>query len=915
MEDFRRRKKKMRLAWPPPRHLSASVLIPVAALALIHLSPSSYQEMLSAPLLVLIFLIPGYLAVLWAHPGRDDISVPRRAALSFAASFILAGLVSLMLNATPRGLESASLATILALLAIFLTLVAYIRWSDLPRNRRFLLRPKSKWRQIPAKSQRVRRKAASRRPVLALLLLLFFIGALALTFGPYRISLDGISSGLQGLPSIAGSGEDGSISALSLSEGQSNNLSSGVSDKYEGPSLIAGYAGINSTKLDNESADIASNATENASANDIDNASAKSSSPISRPTFFGGGGGGSESSSPEISKKARAKETAPPAIDEEEAADDFPAETIENKNESIAVAEPSNISSNLSPVDQMGNATMNNSIGNLSSEKNLSSDENLSSELEAGPYSATMDNETNQNETNQTSYGNDAALPIAALIPLAEQESSAEDLLPEPSSEVLPSIVLASIPLQNLSPGNESVAPDETGLQTATGQQMNQSNLSDIRESVEPENATAAMSSDEDQTQADDSSNVNLPPVLEDLIPDKTSPQPSGTSIFWRAEARDHEGDRIFYKFLLDGQPATDWSRIASWNWLTSGLPPGDRQITVLIRAEGTDESSYDDMMNASFSLLPLNQAPVLESLNSDSTSPEEIGRRIVWTARAADPDNDTIYYKFMKNGQEAAGWSTSDSWTWDTSSEDAGEHRISVMVRDALHEPESSFDSLLEETFSIVLPNYIPVISSLDPDRQSPQPQGSIITWNAAALDPEADPISYKFLVDGVEASEWSDSSSFAWDTSSFQPGEHVVKAQVRDGKHAPVDSFDSFKDASFNISSANHPPILTDLTSDIPSPQAQGASVTWTAQAQDPDGDPIFYKFQLDGRDMTGWSGSPTWTWSSGGHSIGNHRIRALARDGLHAPESSYDSSRDSTFSLVSEIDMQIERLQKNR
>ncbi|MGV8174171.1 MAG: DUF1616 domain-containing protein [Methanothrix sp.] len=903
----------MRLAWPPPRHLSASVLIPVAALALIHLSPTSYQEMLSAILLVLIFLIPGYLAVLWAHPGRDDISVPRRAALSFAASLILAGLVSLMLNATPRGLESSSLATILSLLAIFLTLVAYIRWSDLPRNRRFLLRPKSKWRQIPAKSQRVSRNAASKGPALALFLSLFFIAALALTFGPYHISLDGISSGLQGLPSIAESGEDGGISARSLSEGPSNNLSAGVSESHEGQSLIAGYAGMNSTKLDNESADVASNATKNATSNAIDNASVKSSSPISRPTFFGGGGGGggSESSSPEISKKSRAKETAPQAIDEAEDAADAPAaadasaaETSENKNESIAVAETSNISSTLSPVDLMGNATMNNSI------ENLSSDENLSSELGAMPYSATMDNETNQNDTDQTNYANDTALPSAALIPLKDQESSAENLQQEPSSELS-----ASSPPQNLSPGNESVAPDETGLQTATGQQMNQSNLSDTGESIEEINATATMSSDENQTQADDSSNANLPPFLQALISDKTSPQPPGTSIFWRAEASDHEGDRIFYKFLLDGQQATGWSRIASWNWITSGLPSGDHQITVLIRAEDADESSYDDMMNASFSLRSPNQAPVLKSLNSDRTSPEEIGGRMVWTASAADPDNDTIYYKFLKNGQEAAGWSTSDSWAWDTSSEDAGEYRISVMVRDALHEPESSFDSLLEETFTLILPNFIPVISSLDPDRHSPQPQGSIITWNAAAIDPEADPISFKFLVDGIDVSEWSGSSSWAWDTSSFQPGEHVVKSLVRDGKHAPVDSFDSFKDASFNISAANHPPILTDLTSDIASPQAQGASVTWTAQAQDSDGDPIFYKFQLDGRDMTGWSNSPTWTWSSGGQSIGNHRIRALARDTLHAPESSYDSIKESTFSLVSEIDMQIESLQKNR
>jgi len=239
----------------------------------------------------------------------------------------------------------------------------------------------------------------------------------------------------------------------------------------------------------------------------------------------------------------------------------------------------------------------------------------------------------------------------------------------------------------------------------------------------------------------------------------------------------------------------------------------------------------------------------------------------------------------------------------------------ISVMVRDGLHQPEDSSDSSVEEAFSLTRPDYIPVISSLDPDRPGPQPQGSIITWTAAARDPEGDLISYRFQVDGTKASEWSESSSWTWNTSSVQPGEHEIRAEVRDGKHAPNGSFDSFKDAAFNISEANHPPVLTDLTSDISSPQAQGAEVTWTAEAQDPDGETIYYKFQLNGRDITGWSESARWIWPTKGQSIGEHRIRALARDGQHSPESSYDSSKESIFSLVSEIDMQIEKLQKNR
>ena len=132
----------MRLAWPPPRHLIASVLISVVALALVNLSPSSLQDILSPLALILVFLIPGYLATLSIFPGKSDLSGIRRAFLCLASSAMLAGLFSLILTATPRGLQSASLATILSLLAIFLAAVAYGRWSNLPRKRRFLLMPK-----------------------------------------------------------------------------------------------------------------------------------------------------------------------------------------------------------------------------------------------------------------------------------------------------------------------------------------------------------------------------------------------------------------------------------------------------------------------------------------------------------------------------------------------------------------------------------------------------------------------------------------------------------------------------------------------------------------------------------------------------------------------------------------------------
>ena len=74
----------------------------------------------------------------------------------------------------------------------------------------------------------------------------------------------------------------------------------------------------------------------------------------------------------------------------------------------------------------------------------------------------------------------------------------------------------------------------------------------------------------------------------------------------------------------------------------------------------------------------------------------------ITWTASATDPDNDKIYYKFMKNDEDVTDWSSSNSWVWDTSSEKPGDYRIAVLAKDGLHASKDSFDSSMDSTFAL---------------------------------------------------------------------------------------------------------------------------------------------------------------------------------------------------------------------
>ena len=408
----------------------------------------------------------------------------------------------------------------------------------------------------------------------------------------------------------------------------------------------------------------------------------------------------------------------------------------------------------------------------------------------------------------------------------------------------------------------------------------------------------------------------NQPPALKALVPDKTSPQLPGAAIFWKAEAADEEGDKILYKYLLDGREVRKWSRTNSWSWLSQGLPAREYQISVLaIDGKHASEDSFDSIMNASFTLSRANQAPVLQELKMNRSSPQSRGGMITWTASAFDPDNDTIYYKFMENDADVTDWSPSNSWVWNTSSEKPGDYRIAVLAKDGLHASKESFDSSLEGTFALTSPNNSPEVKELKADRSSPQAKGGVITWTATAVDPDGDEISYKFLANDIEVEGWSSSDSWVWDTSSATPGEYRIKVLARDGKHASKDSFDSSKDAAITILASNQPPALKALVPDKTSPQVQGATVIWKAEAQDAEGDSILYKFQLNGRDMSRWSELSSWKWSSKDLAAGDYKIRVLARDGKHASEDSFDSSMDAVFSLISEIDQQIDQLMKKR
>ena len=92
-----------------------------------------------------------------------------------------------------------------------------------------------------------------------------------------------------------------------------------------------------------------------------------------------------------------------------------------------------------------------------------------------------------------------------------------------------------------------------------------------------------------------------------------------------------------------------------------------------------------------------------------------------------------------------------------------------------------------------------------------------------------------------------------------------------------------------SEGIAIPNSAPFINNLISDKLSPQELGSIITWEAQASDPDGDSVLFRFFLDDETVTDWTTENSWTWIP--NQAGSHRIEVRARDDKHAGISGLD------------------------
>ena len=825
----------MRTARQIPWYLIASILISLSAIALANLFAPPLKEAGSYLALALVILIPGYLAVISLFPAAGDLDLNRRFLLSLVASLLLAGLISLILYLTPRGLQAASLATILSFLVLFLAALSYLRWSALPRNKRFVIGAKRSYRSRRTSGRTSSGFVSSRGPLLIALAAVLVLAGLALAFYHYQPGMNFLSSpkGYTDLEVTWPKSELGDSS-----EGQYTTLTAGRDleararvDNHEGiPVNYSLRLAFDNSTIFVKGLRLADNETWESMLGFVLEGQ-PGQQRLDLLLFKEG-----DSTAPYKSEHLLVDLVDDQSEDQEE---------MENStNESMASSDGLPVS-----FEEKTKVTVLSAGGGGGSGSQVSaSAASSSSSAKSKPQSAATETEK-KNATETAEYPPPAKAAVetgAVTVPSAASKSEIK---------ALPKASITS---------EESPYPEEAeSLSSSNSTNQAASNLS-----VLPENASGP----------ENVSTINHPPVLQSLQSSMPSPQTKGTAIIWRAEAIDPDGDRILYRFLLNGEEMKNWSRSGSWSFLTHYLPAGEYIITVqAMDGLHSTSDSFDSSLNATMVILEQNQPPILRELESDPESPSPQGSLI------------------------------------GSPTESSAESSVSPLAISP--EGPSKPADVPAGTSSTTSLNQIPVFAELKPDAISPLEIGAIINWTAKAADPDGDELSYKFLLDGQDMTGWSSSPSWTWDTSDAPPGTHRITVLARDGKHAPTDSFDGSIDAEFTLMDKNLPPVLSSLVPDLSSPRVLGETIVWKAEAMDPDNDPILYKFQLGGKDMIRWSESNSWSWSTRGLAADDYQITVLVRDGRHASEYSFDNSLAESFRLKTSIDQQIDLLMSQR
>ncbi len=296
------------------------------------------------------------------------------------------------------------------------------------------------------------------------------------------------------------------------------------------------------------------------------------------------------------------------------------------------------------------------------------------------------------------------------------------------------------------------------------------------------------------------------------------------------------------YRIYRDGIQVAD---ISSITFQDTGLSPSTTySYTVSAYDAAGNESGQSSMSSATTLSLPVNNPPVLSTVGNKSVNE---GQALSFTISATDSDGDTLSYTTNNLPSGASFNENTKTFAWTPTYSQAGIYsNITFQVSDGIDIDSESI------TITVGDINRPPV---LDPISDIMVNEGAAITLSPTATDLDGDALTYTY-------SGWMTSASYT--TNYTDAGTHTVTVTVSDG------TLSDSQDVIVTVNNVNQAPVL-DPISDIT--VNEGAAITLSPTATDPDGDALTYTY-------SGWMTSASYTTNY--TDAGTHTVTVTVSDG---------------------------------
>lgn len=289
-----------------------------------------------------------------------------------------------------------------------------------------------------------------------------------------------------------------------------------------------------------------------------------------------------------------------------------------------------------------------------------------------------------------------------------------------------------------------------------------------------------------------------------------------------------------------------------------------------------------------------INRPPTAEC-TIDMATIQQRGRATV-RVMANDPDDSNLTITWRTSGGRIS--ESGDSATFETgdlSQTAPGRYSITAEVSDGENVATCSVDVVVEKLKIAPKVACAPASATVK--------TGETTTIQATATDENpGDTLTYTWEVDGQRVAE--SGSSFTFGTTGRNPGRHTVRVTVTD-----PDGMTANCESTVEIQAPPPPPQVnrapTCQMTLSPTDVYSGASVRATARATDPDNDTLSYEWSIDGRVLSGMSGSEA-NISTADVGAGSHSVSLKVSDGKGLSETC-----SASFTVRGKIVIELPRL----